>query len=441
MYISSPMRDAGTTTLLLQGPIGPLFKGLKSELEQRGDRVIQVVFNGGDQFYADPNAIPFRGRVEEWRTFVTCLLLKHNVDRIVLFGDCRPLHRIAIEVCQKLEVAVWVFEEGYMRPWYLTFERSGVNGFSHLPRDPATYYSQAASAPAHSAPSPYRAVFLRRTINCLFYYLSLTLLRNRYPLYRHHRCDGFVREISRWLLAGVRKFRYAISERSTIGDLKPQGYFLVPLQVGCDSQVRTHSKYRSVQEFIIEVVGSFVIHAAPEHTLVIKHHPMDRGYLDYTRLIAALRSKFRLGNRLRYVHDHSLPQLIHHARGVVGINSTALLSSLQHGVPVKACGRTIMDVPGMVHAGTLHDFWTNVQPVDRELVRGFVSYLLQHTQLNASSASSRSGCRTWRMNAWSGRFAAEPIDAPTLEPVNSPITFVLPDRSSQRSKPIPSLAG
>ncbi len=58
------------------------------------------------------------------------------------------------------------------------------------------------------------------------FYLSLTLLRNRYPLYRHHRCDGFVREISRWLLAGVRKFRYAISERSTIGDLKAEGYFL-----------------------------------------------------------------------------------------------------------------------------------------------------------------------------------------------------------------------
>src|SRR3954469_24926426 len=127
-------------TLLLQGPVGPLFAGLARELRRRGDRVWHVTFNGGDEFFADGEAaIPFQRGIDEWPFHLSSLLHSRKIDRVFLFGDCRPLHRIAVLICGQLGVPVCVVEEGYLRPFYLTIERGGVNGNSPLPRDPGFY--------------------------------------------------------------------------------------------------------------------------------------------------------------------------------------------------------------------------------------------------------------------------------------------------------------
>ena len=61
-------------------------------------------------------------------------------------------------------------------------------------------------------------------------------------------------------------------------------FFLVPLQVHCDMQITAHSDYTSIEHFIGEVVASFAKNASSEHSLVFKHHPMDRGYTLITPL-------------------------------------------------------------------------------------------------------------------------------------------------------------
>jgi capsular polysaccharide export protein len=77
---------------------------------------------------------------------------------------------------------------------------------------------------------------------------------------------------------------------------------------------------------------------------------------------------------------------LHHARGVVVVNSTVGLSALYHNAPLKACGAAIYDMPGLTFAGRLEEFWERAQSinVDRELFRRFRSYLIEHTQLNGS---------------------------------------------------------
>ena len=49
---------------------------------------------------------------------------------MVCFGDCRFYHRIAKRVSEELNIDFFVFEEGYVRPNYVTFEQNGVNDFS-----------------------------------------------------------------------------------------------------------------------------------------------------------------------------------------------------------------------------------------------------------------------------------------------------------------------
>ena len=58
-------------TLLLQGPVGPFFRGLATELQRRGDWVRQVVFNGGDAFSKDDVTLPYRGSDELAAVVVT----------------------------------------------------------------------------------------------------------------------------------------------------------------------------------------------------------------------------------------------------------------------------------------------------------------------------------------------------------------------------------
>jgi capsular polysaccharide export protein len=186
-----------------------------------------------------------------------------------------------------------------------------------------------------------------------------------------------------------RKLLYRFRERGILERLTGAlrgNFFLVPLQVSVDSQVRHHSDFRSVQHFIRHVIASFAAHATGDALLVIKHHPLGRGHHDYRRLIAALADEFGVAERVSYVHDLHLPALLGSTRGVVVINSTAGLTALEHGAPVKVCGVAVYDIPGLTYQGSLDEFWRQAESSDpdAELLRRFRAHLVAHTQINGS---------------------------------------------------------
>jgi capsular polysaccharide export protein len=160
----------------------------------------------------------------------------------------------------------------------------------------------------------------------------------------------------------------------------------VPLQVHNDAQVKVHSDYASVAEFVREVIGSFARKAPADTKLVIKHHPLDRGYNDYARLVDEEAAAIGIEGRVVYIHDQHLPSLFDAARGVVVINSTAGLQALDHRAPVKVCGRAIYDIEGLTFPGTLDAFWGAASEftLDAELFASFRSWLVKQTQLGGS---------------------------------------------------------
>ena len=86
------MRDIvpGSRVLLLQGPMGPFFKQLANWLTARGAVCWKINFNGGDWFYyPGPNAVDFRGEIEEWPEFLEDFLRSREIDKVFLFGACR----------------------------------------------------------------------------------------------------------------------------------------------------------------------------------------------------------------------------------------------------------------------------------------------------------------------------------------------------------------
>jgi capsule polysaccharide modification protein KpsS len=376
---------SGRQLLFLQGPAGPFFARVAEQLRAAGAQVTKVNFNGGEElYYRLPGVVRFRDSLEAWPAFFEQLVHERAIDGVVLFGDCRPVHRAAIERAQKLGIDVFVFEEGYLRPDFVTFEKGGVNGHSGIPKDPAHFFGKELQPePAHL---PIKHAFLKSALHTICYACAAALRKGHYPHYRHHRDIRPFVQAGLWIRGATRRAVHTVRDRQLAkrleaNDMPP--YFLVPLQVHLDSQL-AHSPYGTINQFIREVVDAFAQHAPPDHVLLLKLHPMDRPYSDYSTEIEALRLKHGLGERLLYADVINLPAALRGARGTIVINSTVGLSSLTHGTPVKCLGRAIYDLPGLTHQGPLAEFFTAPQPVDRDLYQRFRQWLLEQNQLNGS---------------------------------------------------------
>ncbi len=372
--------------LLLQGPIGPFFRRFAHRLRAQGHRVRKINFNAGDWlFYPGPDALAYRGGVDAWPDFLAGLLRRHRIERIYLFGDCRPMHRCVQHVAGLLGVRVFVFEEGYVRPDYVTLEEWGVNGHSRLPRDAAFYRSLPDAA--LPLPEPVGQTFGRMACQAMAYVAALRWLRVLFPGYAHHRPFKVRGELGVWARAWWWRRRFLREQAPLLVRLARelgQRYFLVALQTHADAQIVDHSRFVSVTDFIAHVLESFARAAPADACLVFKHHPLDRGYTHYGELLARLAREHGLEERVFYVHDLHLPTLIRHARGAVMVNSTVGMSVLHHRVPLKVLGDAIYDLPGLTFQGPLEAFWRAPGTVDAELYRRFRSYVIRHTQVNGS---------------------------------------------------------
>ena len=296
----------GKRVLLLQGPLGPFFRRLATDLTAAGAKVSKVNFNGGDCLFYPTGAHVFRGSAAEWPAYFRRLIRSLRIDVVLLFGDCRPLHRVAYEIAERRGLEIGVFEEGYVRPDYVTLERFGVNGNSRIPRTPIYYLNKPIARV--ETPRPVGAAFWYAAAWACLYYLAAFVAFPWFHSYRHHRPLTPL-EAWPWLRSFWRKAVYAVKQRGVLRQLtgnQSKRFFLVPLQVQSDAQVRNHSDYADIPSFIAEVVASFARHAPDDAWLVIKHHPMDRGYTNYQKLIAQLAQSHGIQQRVRYVRTRRM---------------------------------------------------------------------------------------------------------------------------------------
>jgi len=378
---------AGKKILLLQGPVGPFFKRLSEALKKENASVVKVNFNGGDLLFYPGAQYNFKGRLNEWKKFLENIIVTHKIDTILLFGQNRIYHAIARQLIQKYTIELGVFEEGYIRPNYVTLEKWGVNHKSSLSKDPLFYLQQ----PAHLKPIVTKTIkhaFLAVIWWAILYYFVASLLKPIYKYYEHHRRLS-VSEAFPWIRAFYRKYLYAYLQRDVLTKLiesYDQAYFLAPLQVHNDAQIQHFEKLDDIEHFIQSTMYSFSKYASTSHILVFKHHPLDRGYTNYSALIDDLSHQYRLKDRVIYVHDLHLPSLFKHARGVVVVNSTSGMQALFHQTPTKVIADTVYNLKGLTYQKPLHQFWKEAHKYkpNEKLYQKFSDYLIRHTQLNGS---------------------------------------------------------
>ncbi len=414
--------------LFLQGMASRFFSSLGAALAERGHAVHRVNFNAGDRvFWPLPGAIDFRGRADQWPDRFAEILVAQRVTDVILFGDCRPLHQAAIGVARAMQVPVHVCEEGYIRPHWVTFEREGVNGHSTLPRNPDYYLEEAAKAPPLGDIPHVEASFRRRAMEDLLYNFSSMLLWPLYPHYRTHRPHHALVEYGGWLWKMARGLRSRRRSAKTVAKLAADAdFYLLPLQLNCDWQIRTHSKFGSMTPVIEMVLASFKAHAPAHSVLVIKQHPLDDGLISWRRLVARLAAASGLSDRVIYLEVGDLHDLIARTRGVVTVNSTSGTLALAIGAPVVVLGTAIYDMAGLTHQAGLDSFWTDAAPPDQVLFGAFRQVIAARCML-VGGFFSEQGITQLVANAVTrleGQVAAHPVHMPQARPMrdDSPVS-------------------
>jgi len=365
--------------LLLQGLMGPLFQRVGEALRRDGYGVYKINFNGGDRlFWRLPNGIDYRGSLEDWPIALKRMIAKLRITDVVLFGDCRPMHMAAIRVCRDLRIPVHVFEEGYIRPDWVTLELGGVNGHSSLPRDPAWYRTEAAKLPPAPEHHPVPSSFRRRALEGVAYNVADVLTRWYYPFWENYRPwhplvegMGWLRRLFRRKAAGMRSEALLARLRST-----QEPYMLFPLQLDSDAQIRLHSSFAGIADALRMVITSFALHAPKELRLVVKEHPLDNGVRDWQQEMISLAALHGIEDRVDYMESGDILTVAQNARGMVTINSTSGTLALAHNVPVIALGQAVYDIEGITNQGSLDDFWSNPGKPDADTYSAFRRVLI-----------------------------------------------------------------
>jgi capsular polysaccharide export protein len=159
-------------------------------------------------------------------------------------------------------------------------------------------------------------------------------------------------------------------------------YFLFPLQLNSDAQIRDHSEFDDMAVAIARVMESFARHAPPESRLVIKNHPLDMGLVNYPGVIRRLEKRFDIPGRSLYMETGDLMALLRHAKGIITVNSTVGGLALECELPTIALSDPLYNLPGLTFQGSLDRFWQESGPPDTMLFQCFKKSVQYATQVN-----------------------------------------------------------
>jgi capsular polysaccharide export protein len=381
--------------LFLQGPHGPFFHKLGRMLRAAGAEVWRVGFNAGDRaFWFHPRSyIPFRGSVADWPGTFRALITAKGVTDIVLYGDTRPVHAEAIKAAQALGLTVHVFEEGYMRPYWVTYERGGTNGNSRL-MDMSIPEMQAALA-LSDMEAPLPPAHWGDMRHHIFYgalYHWFVMFRNGdYRNFRPHRDLPVTKEFQLYLQRLLLMPLHAIDRRVSTFRIRNGGfpYHLALLQLEHDSSFQMHSPFSTMTEFLDEIITGFAAGAPRHHHLVVKAHPLEDGRVPVRRELRRLARQHGVQKRVHYVRGGKLAQLLNDARSAVTVNSTAAQQVLWRGIPLKVFGRAVYAKPEFVSTQPLASFFEGASRPDGKAYKDYRRYLLETSQVAGGFYSAR----------------------------------------------------
>ena len=381
--------------LFLQGPHGPFFHKLGRMLRAAGAQVWRVGFNAGDRAFAfgDKGFIPYTGTPEQWAETYSQLLDEREITDIVLYGDVRPIHAQAIEIARARGLTIHVFEEGYMRPYWVTYERGGTNGNSRLMNMSIDDMRKDLDRSDLDVPEPpaHWGDMRQHVFYGALYHWFVMFRNGDFRNFRPHRELPVTREAALYtkrllLMPFIALGRMTATMRVRYGGFP---YHLVLLQLEHDSSFQRHSPFDKMEDFLRVVLDGFAKGAPAHHHLVFKAHPLENDKSPTRKNIKQIATELGVADRVHYIRGGKLARLLDHARTAVTVNSTAAQQVLWRSIPLKVFGAAVYDKPEFVSTLPLPQFFAQPGRPDNSAYRDYRKFLLETSQIPGGFYSSR----------------------------------------------------
>jgi capsular polysaccharide export protein len=169
--------------------------------------------------------------------------------------------------------------------------------------------------------------------------------------------------------------------------IEGKSFFLLPLQLSGDYQIRNHSPFPDMPAAVAYVMESFAAHAPADAHLLIKAHPLDCSFFPWSRFIRRRAQRLGMAGRVHFADGGDLELLARNAEGMICVNSTSGTLALQADTPVCTLGDAIYNVPGLTFQGHLDRFWAKPVPPEPGLYRAFRRVLVDRCLVRGGLAS------------------------------------------------------
>ncbi len=381
--------------LFLQGPHGPFFHSLAKMLRQANAEVWRVGFNAGDRafWFGNQGFIPFKGLPEDWPDAFRQIVADLTITDLVLYGDVRRIHAEAIQIARDIGLAIHVFEEGYLRPYWVTYERDGTNGHSRLMRiDLPTMRKVAREIdPEVMAPPALWGDLRQHMFYGALYHWFVMCWNRPFRNFRPHRAQTVFQEfrlyVRRLMLSPLIATQRSLATRRVKRGGFP--YHLCLLQLEHDSSFAAHGPFATMRDFLDLTISGFASGAPPHHHLVFKAHPLEDGRTPQRHEIRKLARQYGVKTRVHYVRGGKLAPLLNQARTAITVNSTAAQQVLWRGLPLKVFGQAVYDKPEFVSRQALPEFFARPTRPDSQAYRQYRKFLLETSQVSGGFYSAR----------------------------------------------------
>lgn len=386
---------SGKRFLFLQGPHGPFFDALAAMLRSAGAQTWRVGFNRGDQaFWSDADTyIPFLEAHDVWPKALDDILNRRDITDIVLYGDTRFIHAEAVKQAGKRGLNVHVFEEGYLRPYWITYERGGSNGNSQLMNKSIAQMRKELEGMDPDLPdAPARWGDMRQHVYYGALYHAFVMFANRrYANFRPHRAVSVANEFRLYFkrlmsMPFTAAYRRAVTRRIRNGGYP---YHLALLQLEHDSAFQQHSPFSAMTEFLEICIKGFAAGAPKHHHLVFKGHPLEIGQVSLRREARRIARAHGVAKRVHYLPGGKLAQIMNDARTAITVNSTSGQQALWRGLPTRVFGDAVYAKPEFVSTQPIEAFYADPKRPDSRAYRDFRHYLLETSQITGGFYSRK----------------------------------------------------
>ncbi|MGB1970027.1 MAG: capsule biosynthesis protein CapA [Paracoccaceae bacterium] len=308
-----------------------------------------------------------------------------QITDLVIYNDTRPFHKTAIQAAHAKGINVHIFEEGYLRPYWITYERDGSNGNSKL-----MSLAQSAVVPDHlirdpdPVPAPCHWGDMREHIFYgAVYHWCILCANHQFPNFTSHREISIRKEFRlhlKQLVFTPARIAARFWANLTL-KCRTFPYHLILMQLQHDSAFQNHSPFKTNASFLELTLRSFANNAPPHHHLVIKAHPLEDGRSEIAYHLRRLGTKFGINRRIHYLPGGKLAHVLDPALSVVTVNSTAGQQALWRGIPVKTLGQAIYNHDKFISKQSLDAFFAHPKAPNLQAYKAFRNFLLQTSQI------------------------------------------------------------